>query len=87
MGFLMKARNLGFFTVAIITVSSISGICFASDDGDFQYWSIADVSFDINKDWNIENEVSFIYNTAFNQHWLRRRIGKTMKSFADGKKK
>ena len=43
-------------------------------------------NIDINKDWNIENEVSFIYNTAFNQHWLRRRIGQTMKSFADGKK-
>ena len=55
----MKARNLGFFTVAIITVSSISGICFASDDGDFQYWSTADVSFDINKDWKFTFQEEF----------------------------
>lgn len=28
-----------------------SGICFAVDDNDFQYWSSASLSFDIHKDW------------------------------------
>jgi anaerobic magnesium-protoporphyrin IX monomethyl ester cyclase len=43
-------------------------------------------NIDISKDWHIENEVSFIYNSAFNQRWLRRRIRQTMRAFAARKK-
>jgi len=47
----MKTKNWTLFTVtAIITILS-SGICFAVDDSDFQYWSSASLSFDIHKDW------------------------------------
>ena len=39
------------FIAALICVGFLSGPCFAFDDGDFQYWSSAGVSFDINEDW------------------------------------
>lgn len=41
---------------------------------------------DENKDWNKENEVTFVYSTEFDERWLRRRIGQTMKAFAEKKK-
>jgi len=47
----MKTKKRMLFTVtAIITILSVE-ICFAVDDGDFQYWSSLGFSFDINKDW------------------------------------
>ena len=47
----MKTKKRMLFTVtAIITILS-GEICFAVDDGDFQYWSSVGFSFDINKDW------------------------------------
>ncbi|MFZ0033379.1 MAG: DUF2490 domain-containing protein [Sedimentisphaerales bacterium] len=47
----MKIRNWARFVVTIITVVLISGACFASDNKDFQYWNVTDLSVDINKDW------------------------------------
>jgi anaerobic magnesium-protoporphyrin IX monomethyl ester cyclase len=41
---------------------------------------------DENKDWNKENEVTFLYSSEFDERWLRRRIGQTMKAFAEKKK-
>jgi anaerobic magnesium-protoporphyrin IX monomethyl ester cyclase len=41
---------------------------------------------DKNKDWNTENEVTFVYESEFDQEWLRRRIGETMQAFAVKKK-
>jgi anaerobic magnesium-protoporphyrin IX monomethyl ester cyclase len=38
---------------------------------------------DENKDWTKENEVTFVYDSEFDARWLRRRIGQTMKAFAD----
>lgn len=35
------------------------------------------------KDWNKENEVTFIYSSEFDPRWLERRIGETMRAFAD----
>ena len=40
---------------------------------------------DTNKDWKVENEVTFVYETEFDQGWLQRRIGETMQSFAEKK--
>ena len=40
---------------------------------------------DENKDWNKENEVTFLYNSEFDEGWLRRRIGQTMQAFAEKK--
>jgi anaerobic magnesium-protoporphyrin IX monomethyl ester cyclase len=41
---------------------------------------------DKSKDWNVENEITFLYESEFDPEWLARRIGETMKAFA-GKKK
>ena len=41
---------------------------------------------DKQKDWNIENEVTFVYESEFDSLWLQRRIGETMQAFADKKK-
>jgi anaerobic magnesium-protoporphyrin IX monomethyl ester cyclase len=41
---------------------------------------------DKNKDWNVENEVTFVYESEFDSLWLQRRIGETMQAFADKKK-
>jgi anaerobic magnesium-protoporphyrin IX monomethyl ester cyclase len=40
---------------------------------------------DENKDWNKENEVTFLYNSEFDESWLRRRIGQTIQAFAEKK--
>jgi anaerobic magnesium-protoporphyrin IX monomethyl ester cyclase len=43
---------------------------------------------DMNKDWDIENEVTFVYNSEFDETWLRQRVEETMQLFAakQGKK-
>ena len=38
---------------------------------------------DTSKDWNTENEVTFVYHSEFDTAWLRRRIRQTMKAFAE----
>jgi anaerobic magnesium-protoporphyrin IX monomethyl ester cyclase len=43
------------------------------------------IKLDTNKDWNEENEVTFVYETEFDQSWLQRRIGETMQSFSEKK--
>jgi len=40
---------------------------------------------DKNKDWNEENEVTFVYETEFDARWLQRRISETMLAFAEKK--
>lgn len=35
------------------------------------------------KDWNKENEVTFVYSSEFDPLWLEHRIGQTMKTFAE----
>jgi anaerobic magnesium-protoporphyrin IX monomethyl ester cyclase len=41
---------------------------------------------DPTRDWDTENEVTFVYESAFDQEWLRRRIGETMQTFTQRKK-
>ena len=40
---------------------------------------------DSSKDWNTENEVTFVYNSEFDEAWLRKRIEETMHAFAEKK--
>lgn len=35
------------------------------------------------RDWDIENEVTFVYDSEFDPGWLRQRIDQTLKAFAD----
>jgi anaerobic magnesium-protoporphyrin IX monomethyl ester cyclase len=41
---------------------------------------------DKNKDWNEENEVTFVYESEFDPRWLQRRISETMQAFANKKR-
>ena len=41
---------------------------------------------DSTNDWNVENEVTFLYQSEFDPEWLRRRIGETMQAFGEKKK-
>jgi anaerobic magnesium-protoporphyrin IX monomethyl ester cyclase len=41
---------------------------------------------DESKDWNTENEITFLYNSEFDPAWLRSRIEQTMQAFAEKKK-
>ena len=47
----MKARNRICSIAAAIAILLISEVCFAFDDGDFQYWSNANASVKLNKNW------------------------------------
>jgi anaerobic magnesium-protoporphyrin IX monomethyl ester cyclase len=42
-------------------------------------------SIDPNKDWDKENEVTFVYSSEFDENWLRGRIQQTMQAFGDHK--
>jgi len=41
---------------------------------------------DKNKDWDTENEVTFVYKSEFDSSWLQNRISQTMQAFAEKKK-
>jgi anaerobic magnesium-protoporphyrin IX monomethyl ester cyclase len=41
---------------------------------------------DKKKDWDTENEVTFVYKSEFDPRWLKRRIKQTMQAFAEKKK-
>jgi len=43
------------------------------------------IGLDRNKDWDTENEVTFVYNTEFDEAWLRGRIAATMHEFESKK--
>lgn len=36
---------------------------------------------DLSRDWNEENETTFVYDSEFDPGWLRKRIGETMHAF------
>lgn len=36
-----------------------------------------------NRDWNVENEVTFLYESEFDQDWLKLRIDEAMQAFAE----
>ena len=80
----MRARNWSCFVAAVMTVVLISEICFASDDGDFQYWSTASVSFDIDKDWKFTFKEEFrLKESGGHLYHHYSDVGFVHKSFAD----
>jgi anaerobic magnesium-protoporphyrin IX monomethyl ester cyclase len=42
-------------------------------------------SIDKNRDWNEENEITFVYKSEFDPVWLQKRIQQTMDLFANKK--
>ena len=80
----MKARNSMCFVVTLIAVLSISGTCFAFDDGDFQSWSSIGASFDINKDWKCTFEEELrLGDDAGELYYHHSDLGFVYKSLAD----
>jgi len=80
----MKVKSWVCLVVAIVTIALISDTCFAYDDGDFQYWSKAGVSFDIDKDWKFAFEEEFRFKESgghLYHHYSD--VGFVYKSFAD----
>ena len=72
------------FIAALICAGFLSGPCFAFDDGDFQYWSSAKVSFDINKDWQCNFEEEFKFgDDAGELYYHHSDLGFVYRSFAD----
>jgi anaerobic magnesium-protoporphyrin IX monomethyl ester cyclase len=41
---------------------------------------------DPSKDWRMENDVAFVYQSEFDPGWLRRGIRRTMRAFEERKK-
>lgn len=41
---------------------------------------------DPRKDWNVENEITFVYESEFEAGWLQRRIDETMQAFEEKKR-
>jgi len=59
---LSKSAKFSNCLIAVFVCAGLlNGPCFAFDDGDFQWWTSAGASFDINKDWkcNFEEEFRF----------------------------
>jgi len=57
---LNKLRKIIIFSLAIAAgVVVLDGLCFAYDDEGFQFWSKANISFDINKGWKCTFEEEF----------------------------
>lgn len=80
----MEARNWIYFVATVITILLTSEICFATDDGDFQYWSSANVSLDIDKDWKITFAEEFrLGDDAGHLYYHHSDIGFVYKSLAD----
>ena len=80
----MKVRKWACFVVTAITVVLISKVCFASDDGDFQYWSTGDLSFDIDKDWKFIFQEEFrLGESGGHLYYHHSEVGFVYKSFAD----
>ena len=80
-----KLSNISIpFFMALICVGFPGGPCFAFDDGDFQYWSSAKVSFDINKDWQCNFEEEFKFgDDAGELYYHHSDLGFVYRSFAD----
>jgi len=80
----MKSKNWMRFAVTAIAVLLISDVCFASDGGDFQYWSAAKASFDIDKDWKGTFEEEFKFgDDAGRLYYHHCDLGFVYKGFSD----
>lgn len=80
----METKNRALFTVTAIIAVLSSGICFAVDDSDFQYWSSVSLSFDIHKDWKaiVTEELRFV-ESAGNLSYHHTEVGFVYSGLAD----
>ena len=75
-------KNLICFGIIIVTIP-ISRVCFASG-GDFEYWEVAEVGFNINEDWRgvFEEEIK-VRDTGGELYYHHWDLGFVYNSFAD----
>ena len=79
----MKIRRAVFFA-ALLAVVFVGEICFAADEGDFQWWSTAGLSFDISKDWGFTFKEEFrLGESAGHLYHHHSEVGLVYKSLAD----
>jgi len=72
------------FVASLVCVGFLSRPCFAFDDGDFQWWTSAGASFDINKDWKCTFEQEFRFgDNAGELYYSHSDLGFVYGSFAD----
>ena len=72
------------FLVAAIVGQSLSRRCLAVDDGDFQFWSTASASFDINNDFGAKFEEEFRFGgDAGRLYYNHSDLGLVYRSLAD----
>jgi hypothetical protein len=80
----MRAKNCVCFVVTVAAIVLISEVCFAFDDGDFQYWSAAGASFDIDKDWKFTFKEEFrLKESGGHLYRHHSEVGLVYKSLAD----
>lgn len=73
-----------YFLVTLICVGFLGGPCFAFDDGDFQWWTSAGASVDINKDWKFTFEEEFRFgDDAGELYYHHSDLGFVYGGFAD----
>jgi hypothetical protein len=77
-----KAPNIILSTIAALFF--FSGVCLGYDDGDFQYWSTATFSFDLNNDWKVDFSEEFRFGDDGGElyHYFS-DLGFTYKSLAE----
>ncbi len=80
----MTINNRVFLVAMILAVLLAGEVCFATDDGDFQWWSAAGLSFDVSKDWEFtfKEELRF-EESARNLYHHHSEAGFVYKSLAD----
>ncbi len=77
-------RTSGFIITAAAFIVFFSGVCLGFDDGDFQYWSTAKFSFELNKDWKVDFSEEFRFgDDGVELYHYFSDLGFTYKSLAD----
>lgn len=72
------------FIAALMCFGYLNGVCFAFDDEDFQYWSTAKFSFDLDKDWGFTFAEEFkLSDDAGRLYYHHSDLGLVYKALAD----
>ena len=77
-------KNRVYFVTTIAALAVSGGVCFASDDGDFQFWSTAGASVDLSKNWAATFEEEFRFgDNAGHLYYHHSEVGFVYKGLAD----
>lgn len=72
----MKWNKSKVAFVVWITLVLLPAICFAFDDGDFQYWNTESISWKVNENWKAQFEAEFRYgDDASNFYYQHSDLG------------